>query len=76
LYYAGEAGACDTMACMGGVYSTGTSCALNQEGSIASFLAEFGAVYYIEMVSYSSEQGFDLNEAGTNGFVRIRAGYV
>jgi hypothetical protein len=56
---------------MGGVDSTGKSCALNQEGSIASFLAELGVVYSIEMVSYSSEQGFDLNEAGTNGFLRI-----
>jgi hypothetical protein len=76
VYYAGEEGACDTLACMGEEYSTGMTCALNPESSAASFLAELDAVYYIEVVSFSSEQGFDQNEAGTNGFVRIRAGYV
>jgi hypothetical protein len=61
---------------MGGEYSSGTTCAFDPDSSAASFLAELGALYYIEVVSFSSEQGFDQNEAATNGLVRIRAGYL
>jgi hypothetical protein len=58
---------------MGGEYSTGTNCALNQEGSIVTINSIPDMLYFIEVVSYSSTAGFDQNEAGTNGFVRVRS---
>jgi hypothetical protein len=71
LFYAGTVGTCGNLACMGGRYTQGTSCAFDQAGTKVSFQSDPGVVYYVEVVSYSSEQGFDQNQAGTNGFVRI-----
>jgi hypothetical protein len=72
LYYAGVPGSCDNMSCMGGRFSSGTSCAFNQESTKVSFNSNAGVVYYIEVVSYSPQQGFDQTQAGTSGFVRIQ----
>jgi hypothetical protein len=75
LYYAGEAGTCDTMGCMGGEFSTGTTCAFDLAGTITAFRSDLGSVYYIEVISYSPEPGFDQSQAGTNGLVRVRSAF-
>jgi hypothetical protein len=75
LYAAGADGSCDNMSCIGLSFSTGTSCAFNQAGTSASFSSDTGSVYYIEVVSYSPEAGFDQSKASTNGFVRVRSAF-
>jgi len=63
---------CDQLVCLGSFISTSRTCAVNQAGATASFQSSPNTIYYVEVFSFSAEQGFDQNQATTRGFVRVK----
>jgi len=73
IFATDRTGSCDAMACLGGTPSaSSSSCAFDQASAVVSWRSVLNGVYYIEVYSFADVSGFDQNEAGTRGFVRIR----
>jgi hypothetical protein len=71
--YITAGGTCDTLKCIIPKSSTsGTTCDTNQDGASVSFRSAVGSVYYVEVTSFSFEQGFNQALADTTGFVAVR----